>query len=484
MNMITFKKQFVLLMLLLFCGTVSHAADDLINQQITIKLDEAGTLSTKIGTNKKYKITNLKLVGKVNNEDWEFVREMAGGTNIFTEHTSGNLAVLDLSEVRLEVGKCGSYIGDDKLLKNAFQDCPSLKKITLPSILTSLGTNAFAFCDNLESIEQLPTAIDEIGYGTFHSCEKLEKLEIPSSVTSIGDKAFSDCSSLTNLCLPSGVTFIGNYAFRGCTGLTSLDIPLGITVVASGTFENCSGLLSLVLPSSVTKISFSAFEGCCNLVSLNIPFGVTEIGGSAFENCSSLTSLALPTGITTIEYNTFKGCCGLTSLCIPSGVTSIGDYAFYGCCGLLSLNIPPTVTSIGEQAIFGCNGLASLRIPSSVNTIGYRAFSDCCNLVSIYVSWETPLKFKRTSVFSETDKQKYTLYVPKGTYLDYWLSDDWGDFKNIVEYDVTGVDNVTTSTDVKEISRYSVKGQRLSAPTKGLNIVKYSDGSVKKVAVQ
>ena len=356
-------------MLLLFCGTVSHAADDLINQQITIKLDEAGTLSTKIGTNKKYKITNLKLVGKVNNEDWKFVREMAGGTNIFTEHTSGNLAVLDLSEVRLEVGKSGSYIGDDKLLKNAFQDCPSLKKITLPSILTSLGTNAFAFCDNLESIEQLPTAIDEIGYGTFCSCEKLEKLEIPSSVTSIGGNAFSGCSSLTNLCL-------------------------------------------------------------------------------------------------------------------PSGVTSIGDYAFYGCCGLLSLNIPPTVTSIGEQAIFGCNGLASLRIPSSVNTIGYRAFSDCCNLASIYVSWETPLKFKRTSVFSETDKQKYTLYVPKGTYLDYWLSDDWGDFKNIVEYDVTGVDNVTTSTDVKEISRYSVNGQRLSAPTKGLNIVKYSDGSVKKVAAQ
>ena len=60
MNMITFKKQFVLLMLLLFCGTVSHAADDLINQQITIKLDEAGTLSTKIGTNKKYKRTSLK----------------------------------------------------------------------------------------------------------------------------------------------------------------------------------------------------------------------------------------------------------------------------------------------------------------------------------------------------------------------------------------------------------------------------------------
>jgi len=34
------------------------------------------------------------------------------------------------------------------------------------------------------------------------------------------------------------------------------------------------------------------------------------------------------------------------------------------------------------------------------------------------------------------------------------------------------------------LSRYSVDGQKLDAPVKGMNIVKYSDGSIKKVAVQ
>ena len=53
-----------------------------------------------------------------------------------------------------------------------------------------------------------------------------------------------------------------------------------------------------------------------------------------------------------------------------------------------------------------------------------------------------------------------------------------------MEYDVTGIDKVTDTNDAKGVSRYSVNGQRLSAPTKGLNIVKDSDGSVKKVAVQ
>ena len=67
-----------------------------------------------------------------------------------------------------------------------------------------------------------------------------------------------------------------------------------------------------------------------------------------------------------------------------------------------------------------------------------------------------------------------------GTCDDYWISDFGDYFENIVEFDVTGIDKTTTSTDVEEVARYSVNGQRLSAPTKGLNIVKYSDGSVKK----
>ena len=85
--------------------------------------------------------------------------------------------------------------------------------------------------------------------------------------------------------------------------------------------------------------------------------------------------------------------------------------------------------------------------------------------------------------FLGCDEKKCTVYVPKGTYDDYFVS-EFGFFSHIVEFDATGIDKVATSTNAKEVSRYSANGQRLSAPTKGLNIVKYSDGSVKKVAVE
>ena len=153
-----------------------------------------------------------------------------------------------------------------------------------------------------------------------------------------------------------------------------------------------------------------------------------------------------------------------------------GDYYYnyYGCYTLDDV--------IGNQAFDGCSSLTSLTLPSSVTSIGCSAFSGCSGLSSIYVNWESPLSID-ASTFEDANTGKCILYVPKGTYDDYWIS-NWGIFENIVEYDPTGIDHITTSGEAKEISRYAADGQRLEVPAKGLNIVKYSDGCVKKVVVQ
>lgn len=138
---------------------------------------------------------------------------------------------------------------------------------------------------------------------------------------------------------------------------------------------------------------------------------------------------------------------------------------------------------IGSRAFLGCSGLTSLTLPAGITEIDDDAFRDCSGLTSIYVYAEKVPKIGR-NVFWGVDAKKCTVYVPMGTYDDYWLSGFGDYFENIVEFEATGIDKTTTSTDVEEVVRYSVNGQRLSAPTKGLNIVKYSDGSVKKVAVR
>ena len=275
---------------------------------------------------------------------------------------------------------------------------------------------------------------------------------------------------------------IGEYAFHDCSGLTSLTLPSSITSIGESAFRNCHGLTSLTLPAGITRIGSYAFEGCSGLTSLTLPAGITSISDYAFEGCSGLTSLNLPAGITSIGDYAFNGCRGLTSLTLPAGITSIGDYAFYGCDGLTSLTLPAGITSIGDNAFDGSQGLTSINLPSSITSIGRSAFFCCRDLTSVYVSWQFPIP--TGSAFYGVDISKCTLYVPQGTEQDYWLSPGWGDFGKIVEYNPTGIDRVTTSNDAKELSRYSVNGLRLSAPAKGLNIVKYSDGSVKKIVVQ
>ena len=297
----------------------------------------------------------------------------------------------------------------------------------------------------------------------------------------IGKYAFYDCRRLKSLTLPAGINKIGDCAFQYCYGLTSLTLSAGITEIGAEAFRR-SGLTSLTLPTGITSIGSSAFEGCSGLTSLTLPAGITSIGNYTFEGCSRLTSLTLPAGITEIVDAAFKDCSGLTSLTLPAGITSIGNAAFGGCSGLTSLTLPAGMTEISGGAFSGCSGLTSLTLPASITEIGFRAFWGCSGLTSIYVYAEKVPKIG-SYAFDEVDTKKCTVYVPMGTYDDYRHS-DFVSFENIVEFEATGIDKTTTSTDVEEVARYSVKGQRLSAPTKGLNIVKYSDGSVKKVAVR
>ena len=98
----------------------------------------------------------------------------------------------------------------------------------------------------------------------------------------------------------------------------------------------------------------------------------------------------------------------------------------------------------------------------------------------------------------ETNQSKwYIVGLKEGTTdLSFNIScmkNDWGFYnfdasqtltRRIQIVPATDINKTTVSSEVQEVARYSLNGQRLIAPTKGVNIVKYSDGSVRKEIVK
>ena len=210
-----------------------------------------------------------------------------------------------------------------EIQRGAFMLCSNLTSVTFGdnSQLTTIGSEAFYYCENLTSIE-IPSSVTTIGYGAFYRCDKLTSVTFGdnSQLTTIGSEAFYYCENLTSIEIPSSVTTIGYGAFYDCGKLTSVTFEENsqLTTIGSYAFFSCSKLTSIEIPNSVTMIGSYAFSGCSNLTSIEIPSSVTTIGSYAFFSCSKLTSIEIPSSVTTIGDGAFYDCSNLTTLTLQA----------------------------------------------------------------------------------------------------------------------------------------------------------------------
>lgn len=287
--------------------------------------------------------------------------------------------------------------------------------------------------------------------------------------------------------------YICKYIFFNCL-FVSIKLPKTIKVIGASAFKFCSNLKEIILPDGITGIYEGCFASCNSLEKITMPKNLETIGGYAFSSCGSLRNIDIPQTVKDIENKAFYDCTGLISVNITDfnawcdidfgGYTSNPVYytkhLYVNGEDIDNISVPLNRTHIGKFVFCGMESLKKVTLHSKITSIGPAAFKGCKNISEIYVYAIKPPT--GGSNFDDVDKQSCTLYVPRGTYMDYFLAEGWGDFLNIVEFDATGIDNPDLSCKPKPVDYYNINGMKTTRQTKGLNILRMSDGTYMKTS--
>lgn len=315
------------------------------------------------------------------------------------------------------------------------------------------------------------------------------------------------------------VVSVGAWAFGACDSLTSVSMP-NVTSIKSYAFRLCRNLISVSMPN-VTSINYDAFAYCNSLTSVSMP-NVTNIDSWVFGECSGLTSVDMP-NVTYIGLAAFRLCSSLTSVSMPN-VSYIGSDAFADCGSLTSVSIPGVTTVVSDGAL---NGVEELYVadgePNSILKLYYSSFYwwkikklylgrvcklessvslDCCESAEFgenadldaSVSFDNSLKtltlhnspeyYENAQMefsFIESNYSSAALYVPDEYLEEYKTTEPWSNFVNIYGIRSTGIVRPSVLEDVQVERIYDADGRELDRMERGLNILKMSDGTTRKV---
>ncbi len=182
-------------------------------------------------------------------------------------------------------------------------------------------------------------------------------------------------------------------------------------------------------------------------------------------------------------YSPFYRNTSLETVKITDKETEISDNEFYGCTGLKYVTIGDGIEKIGNYAFSGCASLESFSFGTSLTTIGDEAFSDCTAMTKLEAKTHEP-PVCGSQALDDINKWNCTLYVPIGREDAYKSADQWKEFFFIDGSIETGIENIEKGETIKDAQYYGLDGRHKAILEKGINIIRMSDGTTRKVIVK
>ena len=420
-----------------------------------------------------------------------------------------------------------------KYRRNFFYNCNKLASIVVeegnPNYDSREGCNALIETASKKLLygannSFIPNSITTIGVAAFEK-RNFTTLSIPNSVTTIEDGAFARCSELTSVYIGTGLENIGEYIFDECNKLKTVEINSNALVSKNYTSEekNVAWLFwgapveEIVLGEEVTSVGDRAFFGS-SMKSIKMSDNLISIGNNAFWQCNMLTSIEFSNNLAYIGEWAFAACLALPSVTIPESVKCIDLIAFQWCNALTKVVVNSnevvardndqfyTLTScfgkqveeyvLGEDvkkiayiAFAESDKLISVTISSNLTCVDDSAFHKCTNLTDMYCYAEQVPETGK-DVFLSSNYTNATLHVPATSVEAYKNAEQWKDFGTIIALidddpkPTTEIMETTVTQQPTIVEYYDMNGRHINLPQRGLNILKMSNGTTKKVLMK
>lgn len=367
------------------------------------------------------------------------------------------------------VNKEGETVYVNALAPYVFAGDTSLRSVSLPESVSSIGRGAFENCENLQALFiGSPNAVD-VGANALRGCASLGFVASRSSAVNFATTENPNAEACTWYA-PSNISggydsrFVridnvndfavdrqddGSLILYGCLGgeaPNEASLLLGSPAALDGTIKLRSTTTEIFGATSTAGLNLvGAFENTMGdwAIDWSSAPNLQYIGSRAFAGSSvARVDIYAPSVKFGMEQSAFEGCANLTHVSVTARTLSIGDTAFANCTALRSACFIANESPTSDDVHY-----------LNKNNIGFGVFSGDAALVSLTVGSPVPQLVypspKMAYVFdgavdASEEAARISLHVPEGeeqVYINAWVYNllgysDYSDYYNALEWDM------------------------------------------------